>query len=328
VANSGKNPAVSIITPAYNAGRYLGVAIASVLSQTVPDLEMIIVDDGSTDDTSSIAGSFARHDRRVRVVRQANAGTAAARNTAIAAARGRFYALLDADDWWMPDFLRVQLGILIANPAIDILSVNAINAGGRWNGTPWHPVSSAALQIISLRHLIEVEDSVCIMSVFRRRVVDRIGGFDQSMHRNEDYDFWVRAAIAGCSIAFNPKPLGYYRRHAASKSANEEAAVAGILDVYRSARRGCAGRPAELAAIDRQIARFERERQLAGVRSAVLRRDFDRAGHELEDVVAAGAAIRYRVAAFLMRFMPGLVHRAYLTKLAVRDLTLRRRAAA
>ena len=99
MANSGKNPAVSIITPAYNAGRYLGVAIASVLGQTVPDFEMLVVDDGSTDDTASVAESFARRDRRVRVLRQANGGSAAARNCALAAARGRYYALLDADDW-------------------------------------------------------------------------------------------------------------------------------------------------------------------------------------------------------------------------------------
>src|SRR5258706_7823750 len=98
-------PAVRIVPPVYNAARFLAEAIESAQRQTFDDFEMLIVDDGSKDDTAGITEEFAAHDPRIRLIRQRNAGTAAARNTAIRAARGELFALLDSDDVWLPEFL-------------------------------------------------------------------------------------------------------------------------------------------------------------------------------------------------------------------------------
>src|SRR4051812_39209032 len=105
-------PVVSIIMPAYNVAPYIGDAIRSALAQTYTDFELIVVDDGSKDDTAALAREFARTDRRVRLVQQANRGLAGARNTALRAATGEFFALLDSDDIWEPSFLAEQLAVL------------------------------------------------------------------------------------------------------------------------------------------------------------------------------------------------------------------------
>src|SRR5688572_27575577 len=104
-------PSVSILMPAYNAEKFLAAAIDSVLAQSLPDWELIVCDDGSTDLTRAIVGGYQR-DARVELVAQVNQGAAAARNLALRAARGAYLALLDADDMWPPDYLARMLPIL------------------------------------------------------------------------------------------------------------------------------------------------------------------------------------------------------------------------
>jgi glycosyltransferase involved in cell wall biosynthesis len=317
-------PQVTIITPAYNAEASLGAALDSALHQSMSDFELIVVDDGSTDTTAAVAESWAARDRRVRVIRQPNGGSAIARNTAIHAARGEFLALLDSDDLWMPDFLANQLAILFEQSHIDIVSANAINLGGEFDGTPYKPVSNGWAPL-SLLELIEVEDSVCIMSVFRRRVVELTGGFTPSVRDNEDYDFWLRAACAGCAIAFNARPSGYYRRRPDSKSANEPRMLAGIIGVLDNVRALCAGRPAELAAINRQIARFGRQRLLFAGKTALFRGDFAEAAGIFGQLDAPDAGYRDRAIARIGRRLPRLVLWAYFARRAWRTLSRRAR---
>jgi GT2 family glycosyltransferase len=312
-------PRVTIVTPAYNAQRSLAATLESALRQTVRDFELIVVDDGSTDGTLGVAESYAARDPRVRVIRQPNGGSAVARNTAIRAARGEFFALLDSDDLWMPDFLASQLAILTEHPDIDIVSANAINLGGELDGTPLKPVSDGWAPI-SLLDLIEVEDSVCIMTVFRRKVVDCTGGFDPSVLDNEDYDLWLRAACAGCAIVFNARPSGYYRRDNSSKSANEVRMLAGIVGVLKNARTLCSGRPKEVAAINGQIARFERRRLLVAGRTALCRRDFAEAADMFRQLDAPDAGSRDRAIARIGKRLPRVVLWAYFARRAWRTM--------
>src|SRR6476620_2025348 len=110
--NSQSTPTVSVITPAFNAGRYLEHTLESAIRQTFTDFEVLVVNDGSTDQTRQIADRYAAKDPRVRVIHQNNGGIAAARNAALAVARGRYCALLDSDDLWFPSYLEEQLNIL------------------------------------------------------------------------------------------------------------------------------------------------------------------------------------------------------------------------
>ena len=276
-------PTISIITPAYNASEFLGETIASALAQTWRDFELLIVDDGSTDDTLSIAQSWARRDSRVRVLTRVRGGPAAARNTAIAHARAPFLALLDSDDVWLPSFLDAQMSVFRELHRCDIVTGNAFNRGGARDGQPLKAVGRR--RELSLRQILESESSVCIMSVFRRGVAERIGGFNESLPVNEDYDFWVRAAHAGFVFVQNPVPLGHYRRRPDSLSSNELQMLTGALDVLRRARTLCAGRADELAAINRQLQRLEQARLLASGKANLVRRDFAAAADDFSSLL-------------------------------------------
>ena len=263
-------PSVSVITPAYNTARYLGETVEAALKQSFSDFELLIVDDGSTDETPALARALAARDRRVRVHTSPNRGPAAARNTAMAMARGRFFALLDSDDIWTPEYLAEQLRLLENCGTASIVTANAINLGGRFDGQPLWSATSGVLTL-SLQDIIERENAVCIMSVFRREVFETIGGFDPLFTGNEDYEFWIRAALAGFPILQNRQPLGAYRRRDSSLSSDEVRMLKGILRVLKEADARCTSLPAARAAARRQIRRFQKELTRAELRASIAR---------------------------------------------------------
>lgn len=264
-------PTVSIITPAYNAERYLTETVQAARAQSFSDFELLIVDDGSTDGTVALARALAAQDERVRVIATArNVGQAAARNCAMRQARGRFFALLDSDDAWTRDYLTEQLAILHRFDDVAIVTANAINVGGPLDATPFWPATSG-IERLTLLDILQQEDSICIMSVFHRRVFDTIGGFDPKWKGNEDYHFWVRAALAGFQFVRNAKPLGFYRRRPDSQSADEGRMLYGAIGVFREIEMMCAGRPLERAAARRQVSAFRKRFMVWEMRESVRR---------------------------------------------------------
>jgi glycosyltransferase involved in cell wall biosynthesis len=303
-------PAVSVVMPAYNVSRYLGDAIESVMRQTFTDWELLIVDDGSTDNTLEIARHYAGRDPRIAVTHQANGGISAARNTALAHAQGLLIAILDSDDTWLPGFLETQVRILDQHPEIDIVTGNAWLRGSRRDGqlARPHPDKRPAPDLLNL---IADEECVFIMSVFRRRVYDTLGGFDVTMRSNEDYDYWLRAADAGFRFHRNDEPLGHYSRRDDSLSASEVRMLHGILRVYQKLRPSLLDRPRERAALDRQIARFEIERIAAETRAAMDARDFERAHALLTELHGRRGGAALRLATLMARWAPSLLVKAY-----------------
>src|SRR5205814_6069934 len=140
-------PTISILTPAYNASEFLSQTVASALAQTWRDFELLIVDDGSTDDTRDIASAWERTDPRVRVLTRPHGGPSAARNTAIAEARGSYFALLDSDDLWHPSFLDSQMSILNGRYPTDVVTGNAYNLGGIHDGQPVNRAGTSCREI-------------------------------------------------------------------------------------------------------------------------------------------------------------------------------------
>lgn len=261
-------PKVSVIMPAFNTEPYVADAIRSARAQTVRDIEILVVDDGSRDGTFAAALEAAAGDPRVTVWAQANAGTAAARNAAMNRASGEFFALLDSDDEWMPGFLECQLDALAHHPEADVATGNALNRGGVFDGTPYRTIQPED-RAISLIDMIECEDSICILSVFRRAVFETAGPMNAALRVNEDYEFWLRAAQHGFRFVQTFEPLAYYRRRPESASADSGKMIAGILRVFAMARER-ARTPDEARALDAQISRFERERRRLEGRAAAV----------------------------------------------------------
>jgi glycosyltransferase involved in cell wall biosynthesis/2-polyprenyl-3-methyl-5-hydroxy-6-metoxy-1,4-benzoquinol methylase len=311
-------PAVSIITPAYNASEFLSQTVASALAQTWRDFELLIVDDGSTDDTQEVARAWARTDSRVSVLTCPHGGPSAARNVAIAHARGSYFALLDSDDLWHPTFLDSQMALFASLRSVDVVTGNAYNLGGALDGQPVNPAGTTCREI-SLLNILERENSVFIMSVFRRAIIERIIGFDETLPLNEDYDFWIRAAHAGFVLVHNPLPLGHYRRRPDSISANEIQMVTGIMRVFRHAAELCADRPRELAAIHKQLARFEEERLLASAKANLVHSNFEAAATDFNSLFEVRRDFSSAVIARMSRHAPGILLWAYRMKGAMRQ---------
>ena len=321
-------PTVSILTPAYNSAPFIAHTIESVIRQSFSGFELLVVDDGSTDETAAVVRSFMQRDPRIRMFTQANSGIAAARNSAIAHATGRFFALLDSDDLWLPGYLEEQLRILEQHPEIAVLSANAINLGGFADGEPLLPVHDwSRLRTVSLLKLVQVEDSLSILSVFRREVVDAIGGFDDTMKRSEDYDFWLRSAAAGFRIAVNPKPLGLYRRRPDSLSADEALMLDAMRKPLAKLRATSPDRPEVQAAVDLQLARFAQRARLANARKALLDGDMGELVAQFNALASETGAVRYRIASWLSGAAPSTVRWAYTCKRTLGHLTRARRRA-
>jgi len=203
---------VSVIIPVYNYGRYLGEAIGSVLSQTYRPLEIIVVDDGSDDDSAAVARSFPQ----VRYIRRANGGVAAARNTGLAAAQGGVIAFLDADDIWSPRKLEKQVGYLRRHPATGFTITKIENRIEPGVFYPSHV----------MRHILHDDQIGLATIVARREVFEQVGGFDTRFKVTEDFEWFTRAKDAGISMMILPEKLLIRRVHAKNISLTQFAASA------------------------------------------------------------------------------------------------------
>ncbi len=212
-------PKVSYIMPAYNAALWIGGAISSVLAQTHPDVELIVVDDGSTDETRAIATAFGD---RIVLLSQENRGLSSARNLGLAHASGDFIGLCDSDDLLLPNHTSLAIAALRSAPPRSLVTCASLaltNHGlEQFRCFPWGEVRPSRQ-----REAIIQANFVSIFSVFPRELVADIGGFDESMRRCEDWQFWARAILSGWRVVFQPTVSACYRRQGLGLSANLDA---------------------------------------------------------------------------------------------------------
>ncbi len=203
-------PRVTVIIPTYNRAAYLGEAIASVLAQHLGDFELIVVDDGSTDDTPALLAAIG--DPRLRVLRREHGGISAALNAGLRAARGREVARLDSDDLWRPELLPTLVALLDARPEIGVAYAKgqAMDAGGRllrhFQGMPPRFPGD------DVRSLLYDDCTCTIATLVRRACFERVGGYDESLPANEDWDMALRLAQQ-FRFAFVDQVLAHYRWH-------------------------------------------------------------------------------------------------------------------
>jgi glycosyltransferase involved in cell wall biosynthesis len=185
---------VTVITPAYNVGPWIGEAVDSVRRQTEGRFEYVVVDDGSTDDTARIVRERAALDDRIRLVQVPNGGSGAARNVALARARAPFVAFLDGDDRWGPDFLRCQLEAMAAAPpqvGVTFCHTRVMTEAGQVVGLRWQPVGPCDTDRILVENNPPHHGSSLLV---RRSCFDELGLFDPQMRSAVDFEMWLRIA--------------------------------------------------------------------------------------------------------------------------------------
>ena len=206
-------PKVSIIIPAYNRADMILTALKSVLAQTYPDWEAIIVDDGSSDNTREVVAVV--KDARVRYIYQENMGLPGARNTGIRASSGEYVAFLDSDDAFLPEKLMLQVPVLDDDPQIGLVAGGFVEVD--MNMRPLHEirpwVKNPTLDLLDWVRTC----SFCVGSpLVRRSWLDKAGLFDENMRFVEDWDLWLRLASMGCRMQWLKEPVYLYRMHASS----------------------------------------------------------------------------------------------------------------
>jgi peptidoglycan/xylan/chitin deacetylase (PgdA/CDA1 family)/SAM-dependent methyltransferase len=208
-------PTISVVVPAYNRASTLGAALDSLLEQTLPDWEAIVVDDGSEDETGKVAEDYAAGDSRIRVIRQGNGGASRARNVALASARSKWTFFLDADDWIAADAFSILLAAAEADGSAEAVVGGCVPVDERG-------VRLEAQEPVPGGDLFPLFARSCAMSIHSclvgTELVRRAGGFDESLVTCEDWDLWQRIARLGARFATTPEIVAYYRLRRESAS--------------------------------------------------------------------------------------------------------------
>jgi len=219
---SDEDPLVSIIIPVYNGARYLRAALESVFAQTYRPFEVIVVDDGSVDDSGVIAQSFPE----VRYIRQENQGVAAARNNGIDLARGEFFAFLDQDDLWTPEKLRLQIGHLLSHPDL----------GYTLTHQQFFLDPGATLPAWFRKELLASVHPGWVLGtlVVRRAMFETVGNFATGYTAANDSDWFFRAKAARIPMAVVPELLLLKRIHGANDSGRSKEILSELLKVVKT----------------------------------------------------------------------------------------------
>ena len=251
-------PTITAAVRAYNAEEHIGETLTAILSQTVPPDEVVVVDDGSTDGTPA---ELERFRGEVHVVRQANGGYAGAFNRSFEEARGDFVANCDADDVWEPDKLQRQLDALLVHPETDIAFSGARLFGLKEGAFNRGPAATGLLERRDFAGELYRGNPICTSStVVRRSLFARVGPFRHSAAPSEDYDYWLRALLAGATFFHDPSPLVRYRVHSEQVSSD--------LVRMRKAEYTAHCRHAALADDDRDLVRTVRAHDLSNLARA------------------------------------------------------------
>ncbi len=259
--NPSKQPFVSVVIPAYNRRDMLQEAVDTVLAQTYADLELIVVDDGSSDDTTSVLTPYGD---AVTLLTQKNRGVSAARNLGVSRAKGSYVAFLDSDDLWLPDKLKRQVAFFKEHPTALVCQTEEIwiKNGRRINPAKKHQKPSGMIFLPSLELCLVSPSAVMINKSFFLKM----GGFDESLPACEDYDLWLRISCrhpiylideplvikrGGHADQLSAAPgLDKFRIHALQKIIESpdptpemrEAAVSVLIKKCRIYAQGCAKR--------------------------------------------------------------------------------------
>ena len=301
---SSEPPLVSVVIPTYDGAHYLEQTIGSVRAQTYPHLEVLVVDDGSTDGTPANAVAGHAADPRVRLLRQPNAGTAAARNFGVAHARGEFVALLDHDDLWEPRKLERQLPLFAGDPSIGavIAGIEFFRTATGENTADYFPGRELDVHDLLAHRVLPIQTVV-----FRRDALAAVGPFDVDLRGTDDWDLGIRLA-ARFRIVGLPETLARVRLHPGQQGSDAPRMFRQAMRVLRKHRRavhpGCRA-CREAWATSRRLLRVD----YASARKGQARRARSEGRY--------GTAVRHAAAALWL-------DPAALTRTLGRALTLRR----
>jgi glycosyltransferase involved in cell wall biosynthesis len=307
--STAKAPLVSVVIPAYNAAEYIAGTLESVFTQVFTDYEVILINDGSPDATE-LERALQPYRSRIRYLEQENRGPSGARNTGIRAARGKYIALLDGDDLWLPQHLANQVALIENEPGFDLVYSNGVHiVGDRPVGISFE-ITPQALPVnfdTLLRETCTVNTS-SVLAV--REVMLRAGLFDETMRRCEDYDLWLRMAYAGARMTFTRRiQIGH--RLANGLAGDYDAMKQALIHVYEKTVATRKLSDEQLQSVRAKIASISTALHFERAKGSLLQGDFERARASLAAAQAAAPHARTKLMALGLGFSPRTLRALY-----------------
>lgn len=216
-----KSPLVTIVVPVYNMSEFLEETILSITSSHYQNLEIVVVDDGSQDDSLEVAKRCAQGDSRIKVLSQPNSGVCVARNNAVAHAHGEYVLPVDSDDLIAPEFVEEAVRVMECNPEVKVVSPTVMRFGKK----------SGILELpaFSLSKLA-VHNSLVASSMYRRADFDRVHGYCVDIQGREDWEFWISLLKDGGEVVRLPSVGLYYRIRPNSKRVQDRERIRQVVD--------------------------------------------------------------------------------------------------
>lgn len=305
VRRPSQPPTFSVVIAAYQAENTVAEAIESALSQTHPPLEVVVCDDGSTDGTADVLAGYGD---AIRVVRRPNGGESAAKNAAVAAARGQYVVVLDADDVFHPRRLEALGWLAWERPDLDVLTTDAIVEA---DGVPVRRAYHEGWQFPAEGQRAAILDGNFVLgmcAVPRERWLEA-SGFDESLSVTADWEFWQRLVLSGSRVGLVDAPLARYRLTQGTLSSNPVEMTKARLRVLDGAAARPDLDPYEREVIARARAREHRELRQRRLVASLAEEGKDVRGHAVAVLVSRGERLRTRAGALLAVVAPGLARR-------------------
>lgn len=302
-------PHVSVIVPAYKASGYIAETVRTVLAQSFTDFELIIVNDGSPD-TAELEAVLKPFRHSIVYRREPHKGAAAARNAALRIARGEYVAFLDADDKWLPNYLKHQVAFLKAHPSVDLVYCDARLTGNSPLAGRTFMETAPSRGAVTVESLLSLRCHVIASGVVARRsVILDAGMFNESITRGHDFDLWIRLARRGVGIAYQSKVLLVRHIHVDSLSGDSltecERALAGLRRIEQTMPLS----NDERAALTRSMAWLQTRRELERGKHFLRNRDFTAARNAVAWANRIRPRLKLRAILMALRVAPSWLHR-------------------
>ncbi len=276
----GQPPCVSVVVPCYNVAPYVGEALQSVFAQTFQNFEVIVVNDGSPD-YEALLNVLAPFMSRIVYVERENGGLSAARNSALAVAKGEFIALLDGDDIWEPRYLELQVAELRRNPWASVSYTNALYFGqSALDGRRYMEVFDSQGPV-TIETVLRGQINIFGGLMAKREPMVAVGGFDESLPSAEDLDMWLRLLAAGHQFTYTREPLYRYRQRSGSLTSNTLQLSTAVLTVVQKLMDTHKLTEAEIAACREKILSTKAEMALHAGKLALSAGDYEKATRDL-----------------------------------------------
>jgi hypothetical protein len=296
----GPVPTFSVVIAAYQAADTIAEAVESALAQTMPPLEIIVCDDGSTDD---LGAALEPYRSAIVLLRKENGGEASAKNAAAHAARGEFLAVLDADDAYLPRRLEALAELAVTRPDLDVLCTDAFL---EVDGQVVARFGERCPFAIDDQRAAILERCFCVASAYRRATLIEAGGFDESLRTGSDWECLVRLFVgAGASAGLVDEPLYRYRIHRHSLTADRIATLRDRVTFLQRVGQRTDLSAGEYAALRRSLARQSAKLALTEAEAALRSRSPDARTRALAAAREPAMPLRSRAAALAAALAPG-----------------------